>query len=297
VLTIDPFEIRTRAGQRAWRQLLLGIERDLVLAGSWRGMIARDLAEYVFTRSSGHFASLMSLVSRGCYRAVRTGAESLTAAVLDAVRIDQAAEDARGQLRAAIEAGVPPAPARAGATGRRRPGERGMTVRLPFTLTPLDGEPLEVWLHAYAARLTMSAGDLAGALGMPLRRDHGRAAEPSPSQVAAVCAATCLAPSAVTAMSTTAGPVPSPRLLLAWMPQRTTRFCPACLAEDPGQMPAAWCLPVTFFCLRHGQLLAACCPRCGRTPAGPGPAVPGRALRRPGRLRRPARRRQPAGLR
>jgi len=116
VLTIDPFEIRTRAGQRAWRQLLLGIERDLVLAGSWRGMIARDLAEYVFTRSSGHFASLMSLVSRGCYRAVRTGAESLTAAVLDAVRIDQAAEDARGQLRAAIEAGVPPAPARAGAT-------------------------------------------------------------------------------------------------------------------------------------------------------------------------------------
>ena len=63
-----------------------------------------DLAEYLFTRSSGHFASLMSLISRGCYRAIRTGAESLTAGLLDEVRIDQAAEDARGQLQAAGEA-------------------------------------------------------------------------------------------------------------------------------------------------------------------------------------------------
>jgi hypothetical protein len=84
VLTIDPFEIRTHAGQRTWGQPLLGIERDLVLAGSWRGMIASDLPEYLFARSTGHFASLMSLISRGCYRAVRTGVESLTAGLLDA---------------------------------------------------------------------------------------------------------------------------------------------------------------------------------------------------------------------
>lgn len=102
VLSVDPFEIRTQEGRRSWRQLLLGIERELVLAGSWRGMIADDLTEYLFARSSGHFASLMSLISRGCYRAVRTGAESLTAGLLDEVRIDQAAEDARGQLQAAI---------------------------------------------------------------------------------------------------------------------------------------------------------------------------------------------------
>ena len=108
VLTLEPFEIRTQAGQQTWRQLLLGIERDLVLARAWRGMIARDLPEYLFTRSSGHFASLMSLISRGCCRAARTGAESRTGALLDAVRIDQAAEDARGQLSAAIEAGVLP---------------------------------------------------------------------------------------------------------------------------------------------------------------------------------------------
>jgi hypothetical protein len=119
VLTLDPFEIRTTAGQRTWRQLLLGIERDLVLAGSWHGMIAGDLPEYLFARSSGHFASLMSLISRGCYRAARTGAESLTAALLDAVRIDQAAEDARSQLRTALERGVPPASSRARAPGGR----------------------------------------------------------------------------------------------------------------------------------------------------------------------------------
>jgi len=121
VLSVEPFEIRTTAGQRTWRQLLLGIERGLVLAGAWRGMIARDLAEYLFTRSSGHFASLMSLISRGCYRAIRTGAESLTAGLLDEVRIDQAAEDARSQVQAAIQAGpsrrLPPAGALAGRGG------------------------------------------------------------------------------------------------------------------------------------------------------------------------------------
>jgi cell division inhibitor SulA len=101
VLTIDPFEIATPAGQRAWWQLLLGIERELVLARTWQGMIASDLADYLFIRTSGHFASLMSLISRGCYRAVKTGAESLTAGLLDAVR-----EDARSRLHAAAQAGL-----------------------------------------------------------------------------------------------------------------------------------------------------------------------------------------------
>jgi hypothetical protein len=114
VLPLDPFEIGTQAGRRTWRKLLLGIERELVLAGSRRGMIAGDLTEYLFARSTGHFASLMSLISRGCYRAVKTGAESLTAGLLDEVRIDQAAEDARGQLQAAAGAGRLPVPAGTG---------------------------------------------------------------------------------------------------------------------------------------------------------------------------------------
>jgi hypothetical protein len=106
VLTLEPFEIRSGAGRRTWQKLLLGIERDLVLAQAHRGMVARDLADYLFARSSGHFASLMSMISRGCYRAIKSGAEALSVDLLDGVRIDEAAETARGELQAALKAGL-----------------------------------------------------------------------------------------------------------------------------------------------------------------------------------------------
>lgn len=145
-----------------------------------------------------------------------------------------------------------------------------MTGRLPFTLAPLDGEPFGLWLHAYAARLAMNPGHLAEALGMPARQDPGTGAAmrdgPSAAQLAAVCASTGLALPTVTAMLA-AGPSPPPALMLAWAPQRATRFCPSCLAGSRGHMPAAWSLPVTFFCLRHGRLLAILCPHCGHPPA------------------------------
>jgi hypothetical protein len=140
-------------------------------------------------------------------------------------------------------------------------------ARLPFTLTPLDGEPFGLWLHAYAAHLALAPGDLAEALGLPSRQDHQASvtAEPSTAQLPAICAATGLAPPVITAMLAAGPSAPRP-LMLAWLPHHTTRFCPACLAEHPGQMPAAWALPVTFYCLRHGQLLASRCPHCGRPP-------------------------------
>lgn len=109
VASLDPFEIATKTGRATWRQLLLGIERELVLANSSRGMVARDLSDYLFARSSGHFASLMSLIARGCYRAVKTETEALSVELLDAVRIDQAAEAAREHLHAALVAGLLPA--------------------------------------------------------------------------------------------------------------------------------------------------------------------------------------------
>lgn len=109
VASLDPFEVATKTGRATWRQLLLGIEREVVLANAHRGMIARDLSDYLFARSSGHFASLMSLIARGCYRAVKTGTEALSADLFDAVRIDQAAEAARVQLHAALSAGLLPA--------------------------------------------------------------------------------------------------------------------------------------------------------------------------------------------
>jgi hypothetical protein len=106
VLTMRPFDIRDEPGRQEWRRLLLSIERQLVLACRYPGMLADDLADYLFARSSGHFASLMALISRGCLRAVRTGAERLDAGLMDQVKNDAAAEADRQELAAAIEAGL-----------------------------------------------------------------------------------------------------------------------------------------------------------------------------------------------
>jgi hypothetical protein len=83
----------------------LAIERDLVLADSYPGMLANDLAEYLFARSTGHFASLMTLIMRGCRRAIASGQERLTATLLDGVKNDEAAERARKELEAAFKHG------------------------------------------------------------------------------------------------------------------------------------------------------------------------------------------------
>lgn len=106
VLSLQPFEVASQSGRRTWRQLLLGIERELVLSHASRGMVAAELSDYLFARSSGHFASLMSLISRGCYRAIKAGTEALSVELLDTVRIDEAAETARGELHAALDAGL-----------------------------------------------------------------------------------------------------------------------------------------------------------------------------------------------
>jgi hypothetical protein len=94
----------------------LTIERQLVLADAHRGMLAEDLSDYLYIRSTGHFASLMTLIARGCRRAVTTRAERLTTTVMDTVRNDAAAEEARVELAAAVNAGLFTTRARKGTT-------------------------------------------------------------------------------------------------------------------------------------------------------------------------------------
>lgn len=103
-LTMDPFTIHTNTERKAWRQLLLGIEQRLVLANTKPGMIADDLSDYLFARSTGHIGSLMTLINRGCQRAIRTGEERLTHDLLDRVKIDIAANTARDELTRALAA-------------------------------------------------------------------------------------------------------------------------------------------------------------------------------------------------
>ncbi|MFE6625236.1 hypothetical protein [Streptomyces sp. NPDC057740] len=65
----------------------------------YRGMLADDLFDYLFIRSSGHIGSLMTLINRSCQRAVRTGAERLDEELLSRVKIDQAAHLAQDDVR------------------------------------------------------------------------------------------------------------------------------------------------------------------------------------------------------
>jgi hypothetical protein len=105
-LGLTRFDAADEGGRQTWRRLLLAIEKQLVLAERYPGMLADDLSDYLFARSTGHFASLMALIGRGCGRAVRTGAELLDVELMDAVKNDAAAEADRAEMMAAIQAGL-----------------------------------------------------------------------------------------------------------------------------------------------------------------------------------------------
>jgi N-dimethylarginine dimethylaminohydrolase len=104
-LDMEPFAVNTERGRRQWRQLLLAIEHRVVLADKHPGMIADDLCDYLYARSTGHIGSLMTLINRGCQRAVRSGEEKLTTELLDNIKIDAASEKARQELELAINTG------------------------------------------------------------------------------------------------------------------------------------------------------------------------------------------------
>ncbi|MEU9247741.1 ATP-binding protein [Streptomyces sp. NPDC048385] len=105
-LGLRPFQIEDDAGRHEWRTLLKTIERQLVLADRYPGMLADDLSDELYARSTGHFASLMALINRGCLRAIRSGHERLDKELMDRVNNDAAAEEARKDLASAIEAGL-----------------------------------------------------------------------------------------------------------------------------------------------------------------------------------------------
>lgn len=93
-LAFEGFTLSTTRERQEWKSVLLTIERDLVLCNKRPGMLI-DLSEYLFARSSGHTASLMSLVVRAAHRAMESGDEKLSRGLLDKVKIDAAAERQR----------------------------------------------------------------------------------------------------------------------------------------------------------------------------------------------------------
>ncbi|WBB57929.1 hypothetical protein O7599_19870 [Streptomyces sp. WMMC500] len=138
-LGMEPFGITNNKGRRDWRDLLLAVEQRVVLADKHPGMIADELSDYLFARSTGHIGSLMTLINRGCQKAVRTGAERLDEELLNTVKNDAASERARRELeRPSPEGSAPAAPASgqheppahpAPALGTAARGSAGLVVR------------------------------------------------------------------------------------------------------------------------------------------------------------------------
>jgi hypothetical protein len=104
-LTMREFKVDDEPGRHEWRQLLLTLEKRIALARKYRGMLADDLSDYLWERTSGRMGSLMPLIARGCNRAVRGGAEILDQELLDQVPTDEAAAQNRAELRRQIQTG------------------------------------------------------------------------------------------------------------------------------------------------------------------------------------------------
>jgi len=102
MLEMHPFGLASVDERRQWRTLLTTIEERLVLGAKRPGMLADELSEYLYARSTGHIGSLMELIRIGCVRAIRTGTEALDKKLFDSFKIDSAAERARAELAAAF---------------------------------------------------------------------------------------------------------------------------------------------------------------------------------------------------
>ncbi|WP_127361657.1 ATP-binding protein [Actinacidiphila soli] len=103
-LSMEPFAVDDDGHRREWRNLLLWLEQRIVLAQKFPGMLADDLCDELYARSTGHIGTLMTLINRSCQRATRIGAERIDKELLDTVKLDAAAEKARKHHEAALKA-------------------------------------------------------------------------------------------------------------------------------------------------------------------------------------------------
>jgi hypothetical protein len=166
------------------------------------------------------------------------------------------------------------------------------TGPLPRSLDPLPDESLAGYLLRLSSRLGVPPGQVAAATGLT----PGTGTIPASRMLAlddtaarAFAEATRLDPGEVTALTlgSLAGRYPPAGLTYrgrqrtpggifikeTWILARSTRYCPRCLAGDPGspvqqQLGGAWDrrwrLPVVFACPRHQRLLEHDCPACGQ---------------------------------
>lgn len=178
-----------------------------------------------------------------------------------------------------------------------KPGVR----TLPLRVAPVDGEALDSWLEALAARMSASLGEVVDSVGLSsagtgsprdcIAQWHRGLSGP---QILAVSTATGVGAWRLGEMTfaglharlaDTPGLPSSSLESLLWMREGRSRFCPACLSESGGRWLLWWRLRWALACPFHACLLVDICPTCHRpqrttvTPAELIPA-PGRCTRK-----------------
>jgi chloramphenicol 3-O-phosphotransferase len=115
MVNLDPFSYDTPDSIAAWIAHLTGIETQLRLLRAEPGMLTTGaMPEYLFSRTRGIVGLLERLIEDGCSNAINTGAERLTADLLDGIDIDL------GNVPARAAGEIPHVPPRPTAPGRKR---------------------------------------------------------------------------------------------------------------------------------------------------------------------------------
>lgn len=93
-LTLTRLDVSTAEDRREWHSLLKALTYDIELAHKSRHMLL-NLDGYLYDRSQGVLGSLMTLIQRACYLAIRRGTEYIDRALLDEITLDHAAHTLR----------------------------------------------------------------------------------------------------------------------------------------------------------------------------------------------------------
>jgi hypothetical protein len=150
-----------------------------------------------------------------------------------------------------------------------------MTIqRLPIRIAPIDDEPIDSWVEAYATRLRAEVGEMWTVLFPTIVRqqsiahlykrigsrevDHLVRVTAIPSDVIMWTVP------ALTGHLSAASGADSHVSVGAWL--RHSKFCPTCLAERNGRWRTSWRHSLVVACHLHDSMLIEGCSACGQPP-------------------------------
>jgi hypothetical protein len=151
-----------------------------------------------------------------------------------------------------------------------------MRIRsLPLRLQPIEGEAIDSYIEAYAARIGATFTEFEDAVGLeriPNSERRGWLVQLGGNELTSLAAATGLPADCFPRMTLShfdgrAVRVDSSQRCLTygvpWGYARASRFCPECLADTGGRWSLTWRLGWSYACLKHSCALAHQCPECG----------------------------------